>query len=145
MDQFYEVTGTITNGKVVVDDPHGMVRALKNWADGDVVVKVERLKHQRSGAQNRFWHGIVIPAFMDATGEFKQDRNAFARMKDALALALIPKTIKDLDGTERVIPGHTSDLSVAEFNQLIERAQELGSRYGVYVPDPGEYLQGKAS
>jgi hypothetical protein len=60
-------------------------------------------------------------------------------MKDALALELIPHEVVDLKtGEVRLVPGHTSQLTVTEFNTLIERAQQLAAELGCYVPDPRE-------
>lgn len=144
MERFYEATAVKRDGKVTVDDPARMMQALKHWPDGTLVVRLEPFKMKRSNQQNRFWHGVVIPAFMEQTGEDVHDDEAFQRMKDALALRLIPKQIIDLNGEAQTVPGHTSDLTTAQFKDLIERAQRLGAEYGVYVPDPNEYYQGAA-
>ena len=134
MIEYYEVPVVITHGKLKLGarERKALDAALSQFADGPGSLRIEKQQRQRTHGQNRFWHGIVIPLFAEHCGEHVRE------MKDTLALALIPKTIKALDGTETIVPGHTSDLTVPEFNDLIKRAQELGASMDIYVPDPNE-------
>lgn len=129
----YQTLGVVAAGKLQVQDRTAFERAIKRFPDGAVLVEVKTTKPQRSSAQNRYWHGIVIPLFADHCGY------EFAEMKDALALKLIPKEVVDMDtGEVRIVPGHTADLTVKDFNDLIERAQRLGAEMDIYIPDPDE-------
>lgn len=129
----YETLGVIEHGVFRLQERELFNRAMKRFADGPVVVSLKTTKPQRSSAQNRYWHGVVIPLFAEHCG-YEVDE-----MKDALALRLIPKEIADMQtGEVRTVPGHTSDLNVKEFNDLIERAQRLGAEMDIYIPDPGE-------
>ena len=134
MIEFYEVGGTVKDRKLVLTrrERWNLNRALTQFKDGPVTLRIEIEQRKRSHAQNRFWHGIVIPLFAEHCG------NSLAEMKDALSLELIPRTVHALDGTEKTIPGHTSSLSVEQFNDLIARAQQLGAEMGIYIPDPNE-------
>lgn len=129
----YSTLGVVKAGKMQVQDRASFGRAMKRFPDGPVVVEIKTIKPQRSSAQNRYWHGVVIPLFAEHCGY------ETAEMKDVLALKLIPKEITDMDSGEvRIVPGHTSELSVKAFNDLIERAQRLGAEMDIYIPDPGE-------
>lgn len=129
--EFYECAGTIAGGKIKLFSLDMWKSAFRLWTDGDVIIRVERPNAKRTNRQNKFWHAVVIPAFAEHCG-YRPDE-----MKEALALKLIPKEIADLDtGEVRIVPGHTSDLNVKEFNDLIERAQQLGAEMDVYIPDP---------
>lgn len=122
----------MVNGRVQMD-AEAFKAALKLFEDGPVVIEVKAAKPTRSSQQNRYWHGVVIPAFAEHCGY------EFEEMKDALALKLIPKELDDMDtGEVRIVPGHTSELNVKEFNDLIERAQRLGAEMNIYIPDPNE-------
>lgn len=101
---------------------------------GPVTITVAKETHQRSAQQNRFWHGVVIPLFSEHCG------NELAEMKDVLALELIPVERVLLDGTRVTVPGHTADLTTAQFKDLIERAQRLGASMDIYIPDPDEVV-----
>ena len=140
--EFYEALGKIERGesgkRLEVFDRDHMIAAIQRFPDdASVVVSIRVNREKRSNAQNKFWHGVVIPAFAEHCGY------EFDEMKDALALELLPKEVVDVKtGEVRIVPGHTSELNTKEFNELIERAQRLGAEMGVYVPDPNELVRG---
>jgi len=129
----FETGGVIADGKLTVSGRRIFEEAMRRFPDGHVVVSVKVSRPSRSSAQNRFWHGVVIPAFAEHCGYDFDD------MKDTLALELLPREVIDVKTREvRIVPGHTSKLNTKEFNELIERAQRLGAEMGIYIPDPGE-------
>lgn len=133
MDQ-YEALGEITRQRgLEMFSREAMLQAIRRMQEGTYVVSIKKLREKRSDRQNRFWHGVVIPAFAEHCGYEFED------MKDALALELIPKEVVDVKtGEYKTVPGHTSELDVKEFNDLIERAQRLGASMNLYIPDPNE-------
>lgn len=131
--EVYETLGVVEKGALKVSGRRLFEQALRRFHDGAVEVRIRRLRKHRSDAQNKFWHGVVIPLFAEHCGCDVEE------MKDVLALELLPKTIVDIKtGEERIVPGHTSALTTKEFNELIERAQRLGASMDIYIPDPGE-------
>lgn len=133
--EFLEIGGTVENGRIRLDDEAGYRRAVGQFGDGRVTVRIERERHQRSNQQNRFWHGVVVKLFAEHCGY------DFYDMKDTLALELIPKEVYDIKtGEMKIVPGHTSALNTKEFNALIERAQRLGAEMGIDIPNPGELV-----
>lgn len=129
----YETGGVIEKGKLHLEGRLIFEQAMARFPDGHVTVRISVTKKRRSSNVNRYWHGVVIPLFAEHCGY------DFADMKDALALELLPRVIVDVTtGEERTVPGHTSELSVQEFNDLIERAQRLGASMNIYIPDPNE-------
>ena len=131
--ELLEIGGTISAGKLVLHGRTVVAQQLKQFADGDVTVRISAGKRTRSSQQNRYWHKVVVGLFAEHTGY------GLVEMKDALALELLPTEVVDLTtGEIRIVPGHTSHLTVEQFNDLILRAQELGARLGVYIPDPNE-------
>jgi hypothetical protein len=129
----FETGGRIVGGKLTLEGRVVFEQTLARFADGPVTIRITVGKKSRSIAQNRYWHGIVIPLFAEHCGY------DFEEMKDALALHLIPREVTDLTtGAVRVVPGHTSMLTVAGFNDLIDRAQRLGAEMNIYIPDPNE-------
>ena len=131
---FYEAGGVIVEGQLKPVALTAFRQAMQRFREGaHVSIKVEVERSKRSNQQNRYWHGVVIPLFAEHCGYDVCD------MKDALALELLPQEIVDLKtGEVRIVPGHTSMLSTAEFNELIERAQRLGAEMRIYIPDPNE-------
>jgi hypothetical protein len=130
----YETGGVIENGRLQLEGKLIFEQAMKRFPNGHVTVRISVTKKRRSSSQNRYYHGVVIPLFAEHCGY------ELSEMKDALALHLIPHEIVDVTtGEVRIVPGHTSELSVSEFNDLIERAQRLGAEMNIYIPDAGEY------
>lgn len=132
--EFYETLAEVKGGQLKMRDRSHFEQAMKRFPDGLIGVRFEVLREKRSSAQNRYWHGVVVPLFAEHCGYDFDD------MKAALALKLIPREVVDMDtGEVRIVPGHTSDLNTKEFKDLIERAQRLGAEMGIYIPDPGEF------
>lgn len=134
----FEALGFINDrGDLEMNDDEGMLQVMRQFPRRkSVLVKVSVLRESRSSAQNRFWHGIVIPHFAEHCGYDLHE------MKDALALQLIPREVIDLStGEVRTVPGHTSSLNTKEFADLIDRAIRLGAEMGVVIPEPGENVR----
>lgn len=130
--EFFEISGDIVKGELTLQRDV-FRQAMKRFPDCHVRLRVEIARETRSSAQNRFWHGVVVPAFAEHCGYDFDD------MKDTLALELLPHEITDRKtGEVRIIPGRTSKLNTKEFNELIERAQRLGAEMGIVIPDPSE-------
>ena len=131
--EVFETGGTIVSGRLKLEGLEVFRQTLARFPDGPVTLRIIVGKRQRSLAQNSYYHGIVLPLFSEHTGY------SVSEAKDAIALHLIPYEIIDLKTGEVVtVPGHTSKLTVAEFNDFIVRVQQLGSEMGIYVPDPNE-------
>lgn len=137
MHEFYEAGGVIRNGELKPEDLVGFRRAMKGFPDGRVLIRVEKWKNRRSNGQNRFWWGTVVKLFADHCGEHPDD------MHEILKLQLLPKQVVTIDpetGEEKTVTigRSTANLSTQDFKDLIFRAQELGARMDIYIPDPGE-------
>lgn len=129
----FECGGEILSGRLKLEGLEVFRQTLARFPDGPVTLRITVGKRQRSLAQNAYFHGVVLPLFAEHTGYTTTEA------KDAIALQLIPHEIVDLKTGEVVtVPGHTSKLTVAEFNDFIMRVQQLGAELGLYVPDPNE-------
>lgn len=130
----YEADGVIVNGELKPVSLVAFRQAIKRFPnEARVVIRVKVQRPQRSNQQNRYFHGVVIPLFAEHCGYDFDD------MKEALALELLPKEVVDVKtGEVRIVPGHTSDLTTKEFNDLIDRAQRLAASMGLDIPSPNE-------
>ena len=140
----YEADGVIVKGELKPLALLAFRQAMKRFPDGArVVIGVKVLKPRRSTQQNKYWHGVVIPYFMDHFNEHRPAGTAaytFEQVKDILARKLLPtsEVIDPETGETFCVLGKTSLLSTTEFNDLKERAQVWGAELGLYVPDPNE-------
>lgn len=126
---------TVVGGKLKLFDRIGFDRGLTQFMDGqELELTIEEVGRQRTGAQNRFLWGPVIGAFMEL-GWAKQEAH------DMLALMFIPKDVKLPDGSVVRVPGHTSDLTVPEFNEFLDSCIQLAAENGQIIDDGAEWRQ----
>lgn len=109
--------------------------ALQQFGDGeDLELHLEVVGRKRTHAQNRFFHAAIIPAFADAYG-------GAARAKTELCLKFIPVEHVRPDGSVVIVPGHTSDLLVEEFNNLIDQCMQLAAENDIYIHSGEEWRE----
>lgn len=126
---------TKQNGKPKIWDLAGFNAVLDEYGDGeDFQISIEDVHRKRTSAQNRFFHGPVLKAF-DDLGWRKQEA------KEMLCLRFIPHECRQFDGSIVLVPGHTSDLNVEAFNDLIEQCIQLAAENGCYVQDAAEWRE----
>lgn len=136
-------TGTFicskVNGKLKMYDREGMDRVLAEYGDGeDLQLHIEEVGRKRTAAQNRFFHGPILGAFKEL-GYHQQEA------KEMLCLRFIPKEVRQLDGAIVLVPGHTSDLKVEEFNDLIDQCIQLAAENNLYIQDADEWRRNRSS
>lgn len=123
----------IRGAKLALDDVRSYTREVARFGEGEcVVLTIETEEEHRTGAQNRFFHGPILNAFM-TLGYHKQEA------KDMLALRFIPSDINLLDGSIVRVPGHTSALSKQAFTEFIEACLQLAAEEGLYVKDAEDW------
>jgi hypothetical protein len=139
--EFFETEVVVTHGKLKLGarERQELDRAVSQFADGKISLKLEKEKQRRSNAQNRFWWGTVVKLFADHCGHYPDE------MHEILKVELLPKEVEmvnpETGETKTMTIGRsTASLPKAEFKDLIHRAQELGASMGIYIPDPGEGL-----
>lgn len=126
---------TKREGKLKLYDLEGYNRALSEFGDGEELeMELRTAEEGRSLAQNKFFHGPILKAFM-SLGYHKQEA------KDMLAMQLIPIEVRMLDGSIIRMPGHTSALSKAEFKQFIEACIQLAAEQGIVVEDADQWRE----
>jgi hypothetical protein len=126
-------------GKLKIYDRSGFDEVIGNYGDGeDLQLTIEEVGRKRTQAQNRFFHGPILKAFM-STGLYQQEA------KDMLCLMFIPRECRQLDGSHVNVPGHTSDLTVEAFNMFIEQCIQLAAENDIYIKDADEWRRDQAT
>ena len=115
--------GTVKAGKVLLRDRGLFERALATMRDGEVTVRVERLKATRSLKQNAFYWGVIIQGLSEHTGYTADEMHEFLKAK------FIPKRLAVLKGNgeisdELVIGGTTTTLDTIEFSDYCAAIQQ---------------------
>lgn len=120
-----------SNGLLVPADPTAWTLALYKLSGRKITVDLEVYRYSRSGQQNRYFHGVVLPILGDHLGYTKNE------MRNALALKFL-STADEKTGLVRI--RGTSDLSTVEFEDFMaEVRQWAGEFLHVSIPLPGEY------
>lgn len=133
MRQSYTTRCTVVDGKLKLFDRGDFDRGLARFMDGqELDLTIEESAIKRTNAQNRFFHGPILKAF-SSLGYHQQEA------KDMLCLMFIPQDIALPDGSLARVPGHTSALTVAEFNALIDSCIQLAAENDIYIEDVAEW------
>ena len=113
----------------------------KSLPDGRYRVVIERA-NKRSGQQNRYYWGLVIPmlteAFKDLGHELSQEET-----HEFLKAKFNSKQIHNEDTGEAIdLPLSTTRLSKFDFSEYIEKIQRFAAEFlNVVIPDPNTQLQ----
>jgi hypothetical protein len=120
----------LDSGLLVMADPVGYDRAVKELAGKDVVLIVRRRQEKRSTQANKFYWGYVLPEIAEHCGYTKDEAH------DALKHQLLKE---DGDGP-LVKVRSTAGLSVAEFSEYVERVMAFGAvTFGIVWMDEREW------
>lgn len=129
---------TKNNGKLKIFDLEGFNAVLSEYGDGeDLQLHVEEVGRKRTQAQNRFFHGPILKGFV-TLGYGHQEA------KEMLCLRFIPKEVRQMDGSVVLVPGHTSELTVEPFNNLIDECIQLAAENDIYIMDADEWRTARA-
>lgn len=118
--------GTVENGKLTLDDAPHFAALIRTLDKKRVDVTLEEHRKTRTGEQNRWFHGCIVPLLAEHCG-YDLDE-----MKEALKIKFLSI---HADGPLPTVR-RTRDLSTKEFADFCERCQRLGAELGVSIPSP---------
>ena len=132
----YVTTGVIEGGKLEIRNRAGLSQALRGMKDGEVLIRIERLRATRSQRQNAWYWGVIVQMLADHTGYTPDE------MHEVLKAKFIPKRFAVADGNgevrdELVIGGSTAVLNTVEFGEYCEAIRGWAAvDLSVVIPDP---------
>lgn len=132
--------GRVREGKLFVYKLQDFYNAVASYEDCDLVITIEKAYGKRSSHQNRYYWGVVIPAFCmaahDTTGEEWSKEVAHDTLK---ARFLSHEFVNESTGEILNIIKSTAGLSTVEFMDYIENCRKfILEWFGAYVPSPNE-------
>jgi len=131
--EFYSCACTVMDGKLKLFNREAFEKALYQFANGvELELVIQEQGRKRTSAQNRFLHGPVCKAFREL-GWSDQDT------KIELCLRFLPVEHARPDGTVVIVPGHTSTLTVEEFNRFLDQVIQFASEHDVYIEDSDQW------
>lgn len=120
--------GSIAGGVLYLDDVQAYEKQIASLDGKPVELILRRHRVQRSGNQNRYFHGVVLPLLAEHCG-YECDE-----MREALKIKFLSThTDGDLPSVRS-----TADLTTAEFAEFTDQCRRLGAELGVNIPDPGQ-------
>lgn len=127
--------GYIKNGSLKINDLKGFNQKKSELEGEEVRIELEKWYKKRSGAQNRYYWGVVIDTLQEYSGE--DPERIHARLKQKF----LPKE-QILDGEA---PLSSKKLTTADFEDYMRKIRQWASRdYNVYIPEPNEAPGGYA-
>lgn len=124
---------TKANGKLKIYDLSAFNREFAQFGDGEELeLHLETIGRKRTHAQNRFFHGPILNAFAEPYG-------GRVRAKTELCLQFLPVEHERPDGSIVIVPGHTSLLTVSEFNDFIDECLLLAAENDIEIQDSEEW------
>ena len=117
--------GQIENGKLKLVQPDLFKRYLTSLR-GEVEVIVRKWKKRRTGNQNRYYWGVVIPILCESLGYSSEE------MHEALKW----KFLRNRMHKELPTVKSTANLSTIEFNNYIDEIVRWASEERIHIPEP---------
>lgn len=130
---YYSCACTAKDGKLKLHNVEAFNRGIFHAPNGaDLELIIQERGRQRTSQQNRFFWGPVCNGFKEL-GYRPQETH------DLLCLMFLPQQVKQLDGTLATFPGHTSTLTVKQFNEFLEQVIQLAAEKDIYIADADEW------
>ena len=126
------LTAKIKNGQIVSDNPKYFTFQLAKLEGKNV--KIEQIKSIRSLQQNKFYFGVVLMTIAEVTGNDIETLHVLFRNQ------FVPRKFVQWKGREIEIPKSTTELSVGEFVEYIERIKAEVSTLGITIPEAEDEL-----
>lgn len=121
----------VENGKLEIINKERYQAHLNNLT-GDVDVRVDKHKKERSNEQNRYYWGVVIQILGDELGML--DDEAHEAMKMLFLRKVAFTTIGDVETIRS-----TASLSTKEFEAYLEKIRVwAATEMNIYIPLPNE-------
>lgn len=113
------------NGQLKLVNPDSFKRYLTSLR-GEVELLVRKWKERRTGNQNRYYWGVVIPILCESIGYSNEE------MHEAMKW----KFLRNRDREKLPTVKSTSGLSTIEFNNYINEIVIWASQEGIVIPEP---------
>lgn len=128
------------NGSLAIHDHARWAKALQRNRGKRVELELRNETEVRSDRANRYWWGVVIPFVAEQWGRTRQSDAPVDKhvIHDALVGALSP--VEPIETELGLVRPRSSQMSVAEFSQMIEAVREWAfQKYQAHLPGPEEW------
>lgn len=139
--------GTVEGGKYKPEDTERFRKELANLEGKKVyaTVQVYKSRSQRSDAQNRYYHGVVLEILAKELGYQKEEMHDALKQKFLRESKVIERSWRDKLGRLNVKEvtlwnvGSTAGMSTKEFEELMTKIRTWASvELHIFIPNPNE-------
>ena len=120
--------GTVKKGKFIPRDRTALLLDFAKREGRQIEVVVRPEKKQRSGQQNKYYHGVVVALIAEKMGEYPEATHESLK-------------VHFLTDNSGVLPKvkSTTDLTTVEFEEYLSKVRQFGAEFlDIYIPDPNE-------
>lgn len=142
MQNSYDLTGDFNDdmSAIVIDHNDVWARTLHQWKDKALHLRVSLMDADRSGQQNRYFHGVIVQIIKDWLIEVSGKDYDTDQTKQFIYREVLGYELKEYDiagVTYYRLEGKTiRDWGMREFNKKKLAIQEWGARFDLDIPDP---------
>lgn len=112
-----------------------------NFKDRDVQFVVEKLQRKKTSPQNRFFHGVVVPAVTDWAGYNENSNKDLRLVREALKNDFGPKieVVSMKTGVVQEVPKSIAEYTLDDYKRLIDAVDlYCYDTFGTRLPEPDE-------
>ena len=132
--------GKVIKGQLLKIQPERWIKHLSSLEGQQVTVKIDKERHPRTNAMNRYYWGAIVEPISEYTGIRPGTLHEHHLKK---MFASHPETIWDKQGNpvaEVIVTEHTSQMTIERFKKYCEDCKQWAAEFlGIYIGDPGEY------
>ena len=110
---------------------------VRRYVGKTVDVRIDLWTGKRSQRQNRFYWGVLIPAFMEAMDKYGDIVIDKDEAHEAIKLKWLSRLVI-IKGQKIRIPKSTTNLSPEEFSRLVQKVEMWCNECGIYLPEQWE-------
>jgi len=142
MDTVLKYTATVTDSGLHLHNRKRFDKEVLAFAGKDVEVMIHRPRSKRSGQQNRYYWGGVVPIVCRGLNDVGY-RISEAETHEYLKASFLKDSIVN-EKTGELLPmiGSTRKLTTVEFMEYIQDIQRWAAEFlGIEIPDPNEQVE----
>jgi hypothetical protein len=126
--QEVQIYGTVYRGKIEYSLDE-LSRELKTFNCSEVRLWVEKVYGKKGMSQQQYYRSVVIFEFVWGHYYANHDFITNDTADQLLKLAVIPKTIKNEDGTMEKVPGSTEDYDTMQYELFLDKCRGFIKAY----------------
>ena len=124
--------GKVSGGKLSLRSPDKFKEYLSGLEDKDIVLVVKKEEYNRTLAENRYYHGVIVKMVSKEMAIIPSAAHEFLK-------SLFLKIGVEIKGKRFEMVGSTADLSIGEFEDYCEKIRNWAAdELDLYIPLPNE-------